>query len=200
MKAQAILQKMRARYASLDSYRDWGAVINDTCTITFLTHFRRPSYFRFEWNDAYVGRDGRLRTTSSAIWSNEGGAYKCYDWTSGTERVRCLSSAVAGATGISMGAAHNLAVMLMEEIGGFALSDLQRPTLARTEFEGTPCYRIRGQHPHGFPYIVLIGTDDLLVRQVCEPKDNSRNDLEFRRNIRVNEPIEMRVFRGRPRI
>jgi outer membrane lipoprotein-sorting protein len=50
--ARVILERVVARYASITSYSDTGAVetrLNDRLRTTFSTWFKKPSFFRFEF-------------------------------------------------------------------------------------------------------------------------------------------------------
>jgi hypothetical protein len=110
-------------------------------TIHFCTHFRRPSLFRFEWTHAFRDRYGRDRTTHELVMCDGKQVYT-RDHNGTAEKQSSLSLAIAGATGISFGAAHTVPVMLIEEVGGFLLEELEELTVSERPFEGIHCYSI----------------------------------------------------------
>src|SRR5258708_13272510 len=56
-----------------------------------------------------------------------------------------LAMAVAGATGISAGSAHTIGALLIPEVGGFQLQDLENLSVVREEaVEGVRCIVIQG--------------------------------------------------------
>ena len=106
--------------------------------------------------------------------------------------------AIAGATGVSSGAAHPVSSLLMADVGGFTMPQLQRLTLGNADSDGIPCYRICGFHPHRDFYEVYVSVDDLVLRRVSEPDCDGVVSNEIRRDIRVDESIDEQTFQFRP--
>lgn len=208
MTAQAIVKRMAQRYASCLSYQDTGVVEtthNEANSarverMPFKTYFARPQFFRFEWIDYFPWKDGRKKI----VWSDGNESYTY--WEPDTyEKEEELGLAIAGATGISRGAAHTVPRLLIaDEVSGFGLTELTNLSIVGEErFEGELCYRITGKHPFGITYELWIGKRDFLLRKVREEsknKDYDKVEEEIHRDIRLNEPIAVDVFNFKPPI
>jgi hypothetical protein len=108
--ALEVLSRVATAYRSLDAYQDEGTVRTEVKAIAFETKYRKPDLFAFHWT-------AQLATTpplisSNAIWSDGMNAYECYrnnrPGGKGIQLGKDLRSVVAGATGISLGAAHEV--------------------------------------------------------------------------------------------
>ena len=171
MKAQEILLAMQAKYATMLSYQDRGVVLQkfpdeqDVDETTFATFFRRPCHFRFEWTTHHPYSGLRHLRTHTVIWSDGTGPFRFSDRKGAIEPEESLRMAIAGATGVSMGAAHTLSVLLIADVRGFTLPQLERLTLQRDECDGVECHRIGGYHPNGDSHEVFVGVQDLLLRR-----------------------------------
>jgi hypothetical protein len=98
--------------------------------------------------------------------------------------------AIAGATGVSAGAAHTVPRLLMPEIEGFSLGDLESPALAGVEtVEGVPCHHIVGTNRCLGQMHLWVGIQDHLVRKVADDLGE-----EIRRDIHINETIARDKF------
>jgi hypothetical protein len=204
MNAQAILDQMHANYAQMTSYQDSGVVITTWTAeppsekIFFTTAFRRPDRFMFEWMSD-DSQDQRRILSRSALWSGRLGTFTHFISREPPERANSLCLAIAGATGISGGAAHTIPAMLMPEVTGFMLSELEDLSLTQEVFESTACYRILGHHPYdGGLCETLVGIDDCLLRQFIETDSEGDPTFEIHRDIRVNEPIDEQIFESSP--
>jgi len=195
---------MKEKYAAMQSYQDRGVVRTKfpgkpkADEVMFATFFRRPDRFRFEWTTHHPYSGLRQVKIHRVIWSDGTGAFLYSDRDGKVEKEESLRRAIAGATGVSHGAAHTVSPLLMAEIGGFILPELQRLTLNDAACDGLPCYRIDGYHPHGDLYQVFVSVLDLVIRRVSEPDCVSVASDEFRRDIRVDEPIDEDTFQFRP--
>jgi hypothetical protein len=204
MKAQEILLAMQAKYATMSSYQDRGVVLQkfpdepDANETTFATFFRRPGHFRFEWNTHHPYSGLRHLRTHTVIWSDGTGVFRFSDRNGAIEPRESLPRAIAGATGVSSGAAHTLSALLIADVRGFTLPQLQRLTLQRDEYDGVECHRIGGYHPNGEFCEVFVGIHDLLLRRLYEPSCGGAASEEIRRDIRVDEPIDDQIFQFRP--
>jgi hypothetical protein len=202
--ARECIAAMAARYRMLDSYANEGYVRPSGSTrphdCWFDTQFSRPSRFRFQFSRPHPYPPLRHLVTKVVIGSDGTTAYFCMERDGSVRRndiERDLSLAVAGATGISRGAAHTIGNLLLECVGGFSLLMLNRPRFRRSRvFQGEHCSRITGIHPWGGGRITLwFGTSDLLLRKIVSHRPKSE---EVRQNIRIDQSIDQAVF-GMPR-
>ena len=197
-----IINKMTERYRAVKSYQDSGVVQSyrksgeKGLVNSFKTYFVRPGYqFRFEWEEP----ETRYSQKSwNIVWSDRGVVSTYSNW-GGLEEEKSLSMAVAGATGVSRGAAHSIPELLIEEIAGFSLSEVERVSLLREEkFDGEDCYVVRGFHPFGFAIDLWISKRDLLLRRMRENNEDGTVDEEVRRDIKINHMIPAETFRYTP--
>lgn len=105
------------------------------------------------------------------------------------EDAESLEMAIAGATGISRGAAHTVGSLLLPSVEGFSLLMLRKLRLKTTRpFKGVNCYRVSGLHPWSpGRYTVWIGTDDLMLRKLVKHRSATE---EIRWNINVNHGVD----------
>jgi outer membrane lipoprotein-sorting protein len=203
-----ILKRMADNYAACSSYQDTGVVettYHEASSgridkMPFKLYFKRPNLLRFEWIDYLPWKDGRMKI----VWSNGRETFTYWEPDS-YEKDESLSMGIAGATGISRGAAHTIPRMLLEEIGGFVLTELTGLALVGEEvFENEPCYRISGKHPSGDVFELWIGKRDFLLRkertQTTAEGDRYTIEEEIHRNIKINGPIAAETFNFKPPI
>ncbi len=196
---QTILKKMAAVYANVSSYQDSGVVIDNIKNngsaepiSTFKTYFSRPQKYRFEWIDQQFGNGVKHK---NAVWNDGQNTYSSYGWESSElAQSQNLNLGIAGATGVSRGAAHTVSALLMSEIDGFRLTQITKPSLLRQEnFEGVDCLVIHGEW-HRSPVDLWIGTNDFLLRKIRSRNSDSTYKEEIRRNIKLNEEIPTESF------
>lgn len=204
--AKDILIAMQAKYAAMQTYQDRGVVLTELPNEPeaherqFVTFFQRPARLRFEWTYPHPYSGLHHLRTHNVIWSDGTGAFIYSDRDGSIKPQESLMMAIAAATGVSGSAAHTVSSLLMPDVLGFALPQLQRLTLQAGECDGVPCHRIGGYHPYGTGAFceVFVGVHDLLIRRVCEPGRNDVSTDQFRTDIRVNEPINEQVFDFQP--
>src|ERR1041384_6459162 len=113
---------MSTVYATCKSYRDTGVLTNafsaDFIDVkTFQTVFVRSVRFRFEFQN-----DKRKRYI---VWAQSNEVLTWWDIDPGTKKHPSLDDGLAGATGVSSGAAHTIPVLLLpNDITGRKLTDL----------------------------------------------------------------------------
>lgn len=200
---QQLLGQMRAAYAALRSYSDTGVVLthmprndlpNET---TFRSVFARPGLFRFEWTSHHAYPPLRHIKFNSVIWSNGDGAYFWSDWGGNGETLEkqdSLEMAVAAATGVSHGAAHTIASLLLPPMGrtiGEGVTWDGKTTVE--DVEGVACHHFTGQHKGLGHFELWVGKDDYLVRKVTSRRAGILSE-EIRRNIQLNVEIPERTF------
>ena len=155
---QQVLAAVLERYAEFSSYRDCGQVTTrfthlngshgHTTMRLFKTAFVRPDRFRFE----FLNRHGGEKWARYVVWAEGKKVMTWWDVESRLEHLESLNMAVAGATGVSGGAAYTIPAPLMPaEIGGAMLTDLDRLTrlisLGDEPLREVACYRLQGWFP-----------------------------------------------------
>lgn len=197
-----VVQKMAEQYANAKSYQDEGVVQNVKPgssapeiepVNSFKTYFVRPDKIRFEW----VEKNFYGKTEQYIIWSDGEGVFSDYPF--GSEKAESIGMAVAGATGISRGAAHLIPVLLNIGVNGFRVTKMENLSLLREEeVEGEICFVVRGDHPFGFPIDLWISKKDFLLRKQREKNDDGSFDEDIRRNVKLNGQIPVEAFRHSP--
>jgi hypothetical protein len=201
--AKALLETVAARYASMSSYSDRGAVhtqLNNDGPVVitlFSTLYKKPSLYRFDFErprsplplQNVVTRNAVVFDGSTAwTWKQTGTD------TPQTELAENISLAIAAATGASSGSAHRIGRLLIPAMGGLSildLVDLRQGT--DTVVDGTPCYSISARYPRcAIPDMELvIERDALLIRRIKTSGEAGKfSAMELRHSLRVNEPIE----------
>ena len=198
MSADRVLCQMYDKYADLSSYQDAGDVVlmwpdSPASKVTFTTRFVRPSLFYFRWTHAFTDVHGQPRNTHTTVWS-DGAATFATDNDGQAEVQESLSLAIARFTGVSFGAIYNVASMMIPEVGGFDLRDLNDLGCSEIDFGGARCYRISGSHPQGILCDLVISRDEFLLQQLTERSDDGSFSQEFHSGIAVDEPIDASSF------
>lgn len=207
--AHALLHDTLTVYRNLSSYRDEGVVNTESRQrqfsgeTTFETMFLQPTFFRFAFSRPHPYPPLAHIITRTICGSDGRGAFmwtKHHDSPAQIESSENLSLAVASATGISSGAAHTIAVMLLGEVRGRRFESLENLSIAgKDTFEGATCHVITGhlREPET-DYRMYIDSQKLLLRREVSTFAGFTCD-EIRRNIRVNEDIDLSLFQ-RPSI
>jgi hypothetical protein len=169
--AQQILARMAKSYADCSSYRDAGEVTTvffggmgkRTVKKPFTTAFVRPDRFRFEFQE----RAGEDEWRRMIVWQQGGDVQSWWDLRPGVEHPVSLDLSLAGATGISSGAAHNIPRLLLpDRIQGRPLIDLEEPKrIADAKFDGSDCFRVEGKS-QGDPETLWIDKARFLIRRI----------------------------------
>jgi outer membrane lipoprotein-sorting protein len=198
--AQSIVEKMGAQYANASSYQDTGVVLEGTSrepVLQFKTYFVRPQLFRFEWTDrSPVNSEEQF----NVVWSDGKQTQRYYSWDdSPVEKEEDIGFGIAGATGISRGAAHTVPSLLMEEVGGLRLTELTKLSLAGEEtLAGEDCYIVRGFNRDGTPTDMWISKRDFLLRQLKQTYSDGAVAFDVRRDVKFNAPIPPETFSFTP--
>jgi hypothetical protein len=197
--SSALLRRILQTNASLRRYADRGSVRElfggRRVAVTFRTAFRRPAWLRFEFQSPHPYKPLASSISRSVVGSDSLGPYfwsSHYGNSPTLEREESLLMAVAGATGISRGSAHNIATLLLPHTGPSTLSRLRRVrTLPSCVVGGTYCIGISGQHPVGGQVRAYFGARDLLLRKVLH---RQLKHLELRRPCRRLGPHAPSAF------
>jgi outer membrane lipoprotein-sorting protein len=159
--AKAIVLRMTNVYRAMKSYSDEGTNTTvmtfpgnvSTEEMPFKTAFKRPGKFRFEFSSSRRGQKStylliaagkRMKLPVGGDPKKLRSAYVA-DTTTPLDKESNveLGLSIAGFTGISHGVAHQISRMLMSEVEGFIVSDLQDLQLEGEELvDGRRCYRI----------------------------------------------------------
>jgi hypothetical protein len=118
-----------------------------------------------------------------------------YDGKVKTESVARLGLAVAGAAGISGGAARTIGRLLLPHLDGQPMVDLLGAEFnEETAIDGVACYSIAAKLPaRASDYEIWIETDTLLLRKLISKYEASKWQ-ETRTAIRINEPMDTTLF------
>jgi hypothetical protein len=132
----------------------------------------------------------------NVVWSDGIKTSRFYSFEPGKiETEENIGMGIAGATGISMGAAHTIPTLLIKEIGGFSLTDLTKLSLKGQElFEEEDCYIVEGYHPNGEPWQLWVSKKDYLLRKLRIKSANGDFKEEIHRDIKVNVEIPDAVY------
>lgn len=195
--AVEIIEATVATYHNCDSYRDTGLVrttsfrddIERVSDRPFTTAFTRAGHFRFEFEESGVFG---ITVKRYIIWTDGDKVLTWWDVRPGIEEQENLSSAIAGATGVSGRSAHTIPVLLLpDRISGRRLTDMT--DLERVEdasIGGTECYSIHGQYG-GYTMTVWIEKATHLIRRIDFKL--VREDLHFETtttyDATVNAPV-----------
>jgi outer membrane lipoprotein-sorting protein len=213
--ASTVLQEMAKAYLAVTSYQDEGvSLAHDPSKpspdeVGFKIFFARPNLMRFEWTSHHPYPPLRHLVTYAATWSDGKNAFtyterpdaRSNDRDGELKQNDSLAMGIAGATGVSRGTAHQVPVLLLPELGGFALTQIKSPTLVGVEpFDGTLCFRLRGEHPRtAGTYELWIGQKDHLIRRIISVTRPGANEQEeIHHHIRVNHDIPRDVFEMKP--
>jgi hypothetical protein len=201
--AQELLREVVARYAAMSSYMDSGVVRQwfkageAPHETQFSTSFKKPAFFRFEFSSPHPFAPLRHIITRHVVGSDGKTAYsltKEHEATPHLETEESLSMAVAGATGISVGAAHTIGRLLLPEVGGVSLLDLIHARFKEeTEVDSVSCYCISARHPKGPELELWVETDTLVIRKLIKDYGEVPTE-EFRQNISVDQQVDVSVF------
>ena len=198
LSVKTILEKVAEKYSEMESYQDWGIVETEVKRVTFETYFIRPNMFRFRWKSDFIAKGKIFYSTYNMIWSNDKGAYTLHDYDkpdSEIEKEENIRMAIAGATGISSGAAYKIAGLLMDEPDDWLVSNPNVPeVIGIDKICDYNCYHIKDIHPRtNTEYHLWIDTHSFLVHRVKEIFPDFVDETNYC-HIVVNEDINLDVF------
>jgi hypothetical protein len=201
--AKQLLAEVVKAYASMDSYSDVGSVTEQVhpgdpaLRTEFSTLYKRPNLFRFEFSRPHPYPPLRHIVTRHIVGCDGFGAYSLQRGHESEPTLQTrddLAHAVAGATGVSSGSAHNIGRLLLHEVAGMSILDLINPQFgAEMEIAGARCYSISARLPKGGERELCIERGTLLVRRVRTNHGKVPAE-EVREAIRVNPPLDDASF------
>lgn len=200
----AIVEALTARYGAMCSYRDRGVVRRQIeggqspIEMPFETAFLAPDRFRFSFDRPHPSPDLRHSVNRFIVGCDGVTSYfhaRYYEQPAVLRVEKDVASAVAGATGISSGAAHTIARLLLPKVGGFALRELRElHSLGEVAVDGVVCHRLAGVHALGYRCELLVEKSSLLLRSLWTDLEELRVQEEARWAIRVDEPVDVELF------
>jgi hypothetical protein len=202
MQAQEVLDRMVQRYAGLQSYSDVGHVTlthpNFVTRTPFTTFYKAPSLFRFDFNVPHPHPPLSHIVSQHAVGFDGTNAYalrKAFKEKVESQLLNSIGLAVAGASGISSGAALTIGRLLLKGTEGLSISELSSVQLsADTAIDDVSCYSMTARYPSfGGKYHLLIEKHTSLLRKLLSEHETTRFE-EIRCQIRINAPIEDAVF------
>lgn len=212
--AREIFEGMVRAYASARAYEGSGVAIlyrNLGGPLTFVRdyapfeiRFERPRRFRFDWFSDNPYPDKRGRIWHDVVWSDGAGSHTYFLGRKG--EARDLRLALAGASGgapptrpgLQMNDARTVPELLMEEIGGYGLRQIQNLVLlGRETFEGEACDVLRGENTNGFIYEIWISRKDRSLRLERTWGGTTIMD-QIHRDVRFDGDLPDDAFRFQP--
>ena len=160
MDTDEILRQVWQHYRSCSSYTDTGSLSSNIGDVQFRTYFCRPNKFRFEWSIS-----GK-KSGTSVIFSNSDTNATYMDREKRTE-TGGLAMAIAGATGISFGAAPLIAHILMPDL--FEASQYQSlASLSPYRFvkEDNSCFEICADWRANCSTALLVDKNEPAIRKI----------------------------------
>jgi outer membrane lipoprotein-sorting protein len=177
MNADDIINQMARRYSNCQTYQDTGRVEGRQHAMTFSTYFVRPDLFRFDWIDH------EEEPCRNSIWSDGLKVFSRYDHGDGVEEEPNIGLAIAGATGISQGAAHTVSTLLLPD-ADFALRSrgllkLAPYVLCGSEMEaGESCHRVRHSTKNHKGDLWIRASDFAILKYQDESTSTPEDDEE----------------------
>lgn len=171
--AEAILNKVFEKYASLSDYSDSGKSFTDFSTNTFSVKLGRPDLYRMEWDAVGTGTG-----FSGAAWSAGDGHFQFFTgptWKNNPQRyhrMKGLGEALEGSGNISGGAALTIPPIFFGKpvSEGFGLLGLCSNFIKHGDAKigDIDCYVLTGhlKVSRDIPISLWIGKDDLFIHQI----------------------------------
>ena len=168
MTAEEYLSKVKVKYSNLKNYRDTGvagSASGEDHRVTFNTDFNRHSYYKVQYTIHSEKIDECL---NHLIYSDFNTLKLEGDWEKfqkiiDTNTPNSLPDIIACTTGISWGATHSISALLMDNVGGFRITDIKEP-----EFVGDidTVTTITGNHPWVENCQITVVFDDMLIQSI----------------------------------
>jgi len=189
MEAADIIDRFAKLYAACSTYHDVGVVNTEGDSagnvVKFKTYFARPSKFRFQWTSHHPAFGAERSQTFNIVWSDgirSRSYYRGDDPEAVEEEEESLELAIAGATGVSSGAAVNVPALLLVDIRADCRSLLELTDLVlvrEEEIHGHWCYVVEGGYEIGRRDTELwIDKESFSLRRISERSEISVSQLQ----------------------
>jgi hypothetical protein len=168
---EQIFQKSKTAYAALTSYSDEGtsiATLNGlTITRSFSIRMNRPNLYRIAWQDIFTDPADAPLNRSMVVWSSGNGDFLDTGFGKGAVKKESLEMALAGATGISGGAAGEIPAAFFNTQWANPFCCLAKGLMqqAGERVGDTDCYVFTGGTEDN-TRTIWIGEQDFLIRQI----------------------------------
>jgi outer membrane lipoprotein-sorting protein len=190
--AAYVMRQVVETYHSLSTYADVGTSIvrlaSVKYTVEFKTLFKRPARLRFAWTQEYSELPAHKQ--NGVIWSDGTNAWVSYSFHGNKlEPKKDLNLAVASATGVSFGTAHEIPRLLTDDVSGFRLDEIQDLKIVENDTaEGVECVVLGGHYASVKECKIWVGRTDHLIRRI-EERSGGMIREEVRTQIVVNQEI-----------
>lgn len=195
MHLEELLDRLREKYSTCETYQDTGRVDGPYSSILFQTFFVRPLKFRFDWVEG---------AAKNSIWTDESKVFAMFSFNDNVEEETSLSYAIAGATGVSQRAAHTIPTMLMPDIEAAVNSrtlikqfDCVDATCMDETVEGRELFKVCITRPNQVDEL-WVRSEDLAVVRIKEEHTSTTEDdevlLQSIREFDAEHAEGMRLF------
>jgi hypothetical protein len=191
---QAIFKKTAEAYKTLETYSAEGTIVSDMdhngtkvkSETSFTIKLKKPNLYLISWQSNSTSRAESVSgpTQTSAIWSDGTQPY-LYMGIGEQKNYSKMSNddaAMAGATGISQGAASTIPSLFFPDFKAFTnpFARLTAPQLIGTEqVGGEECYVIRGSSPAYKDETYWIAKKDFLIRKYAHSLDSATSENKW---------------------
>lgn len=194
-----IFNKVEKQYESLNSYSDFGYVKANVEINNFKTFYIKPNLFKIMWSSKILTEPPIIE--HYIVWSDGQNSYSYHSLDNRIEKEENLSMAIAGATGISLGAAYNISAIL-NLAGGRKKTRIDDPVLIGEKLvEGDLCYHIKGRYKKSpTKFDVYISKTTYMIRKIVRHTKNGTIEAIYRQ-VTINPEIpisEFNLCRGKP--
>ena len=178
--ADALIDRVVARYGSMKQYRDSGEAVDpgvlSADKVTFRTEFSRPGKIRFEWNEPRLG-------VRHAIVSDGVETYMISQAGKDPEERRDdydLSMALNSAAGASRGASVRVpSILLWGKIDGPTIRSMRRSKIEREDVvDDRPVWVAAGEYGDLLLRLFVDKTEFLILRTELASSRDAKDILE----------------------
>ena len=195
----AILEKIKQFYATVETYKDSGTVIERNSKVDFRTFYQKPDLFFMEWTEEYkVHKAAKIKRLwrRSFVQSNSESTFIHLNYR-GTmresiERHSHLKDALYQAVAGTFGASVRVPSLFLKSLKVWRITDIENPKLVGIEdVFGKPCFHISGRNTRIDTLDqIWIETDTFIVRKYFS---GDRYQCLYE-EVTINKPIPVGSF------
>jgi hypothetical protein len=190
--AQEIVQRSRAAYAALSSYCDEGSTVASVGSHAVAPHFfsiklARPNLYRVDWS-----QDLGFYSHTGMVWSAGNGNFFQMDRSGAPQTNSTMEMALAGATGVSGGAAASIPGTFFKMNWGNSLGATMESAARKPDerIGEADCY-VLSETNRGHARSIWIGKEDFLIRQI--ETFTSAAVAQAERDAQIKKHPELRI-------